>query len=50
MPLPALVAVILVSSGAVVWLVFQVRNMRRVKRNLQHWEKGEPLEGVGDWD
>jgi len=24
--------------------------MRRQKRNLVHWEKGEPLEGVGDWD
>jgi hypothetical protein len=50
MPLPALIAVVLVSLGAVVWLVFQVRNMRRQKRNLIHWEKGEPLEGVGDWD
>lgn len=50
MPLPALVVVTLVSIGAVVYLVFQVRALRRQKRNLQHWEKGEPLEGVGDWD
>ncbi len=50
MPLPVLVVVVLVSIGAVVWLAFQVRNLRRQKRNLQHWEKGEPLEGTGDWD
>ncbi|HXU61098.1 MAG TPA: hypothetical protein VN962_05310, partial [Polyangia bacterium] len=50
MPLPALIVVILVSIGAVVHLVFQVRALRRQKRNLEHWEKGEPLEGVGEWD
>jgi hypothetical protein len=50
MPLPALIIVLLVSLGCVVWLVFQVRNLRRQKRNLEHWEKGEPLEGVGEWD
>jgi hypothetical protein len=50
MPLPALIIVILVSIGAVVWLGFQVRTLRRQKRNRIHWEKGEPLEGVGDWD
>ena len=32
------------------FLVRQVRELRRRKRNLKHWEKGEPLEGVGDWD
>ena len=50
MPLPALIIVLLVSLGSVVWLIFQVRNLRRQKRNLKHWEKGEPLEGVGEWD
>lgn len=50
MPLPALIVVTLVSIGAVVYLIFQVRTLRRQKRNLEHWEKGEPLEGVGDWD
>jgi hypothetical protein len=50
MPLPALVAVILTSIGCVIYLVFQVRSLRRQKRNLEHWEKGEPLEGVGEWD
>ena len=50
MPLPALIIVVLVSLGSVVYLVFQVRNLRRQKRNLIHWEKDEPLEGAGDWD
>jgi hypothetical protein len=50
MPLPMLIIVILVSGGCVVFLVQQVRALRRQKRNLKHWEKGEPLEGVGDWD
>ena len=50
MPLPMLVIVILVSAGCVVFLVQQVRDLRRKKRNLEHYEKGEPLEGVGDWD
>jgi cell division protein FtsL len=50
MPLPMLIIVILVSAGCVVFLVRQVRELRRQKRNLEHWEKGEPLEGVGDWD
>ena len=50
MPLPALIAVVIVSIGCVAFLVVQVRNLRRQKRNLVHWEKDEPLEGVGDWD
>ncbi|HVV50262.1 MAG TPA: hypothetical protein VHO06_11425 [Polyangia bacterium] len=50
MPLPALIAVVIVSVGCVIFLVSQVRKLRRQKRNLVHWEKGEPLEGVGDWD
>ena len=50
MPLPMLVIVILVSAGCVVFLVQQVRDLRRKKRNLEHFEKGEPLEGVGEWD
>jgi hypothetical protein len=33
-----------------VFLANGVRTLRRRKRNLAHWEKGEPLEGVGDWD
>jgi hypothetical protein len=50
MPLPMLIIVVLVSAGCVVWLVRQVKELRRQKRNLRHWERGEPLEGAGDWD
>jgi hypothetical protein len=50
MPVPMLIVIILVSAGCVVFLVQQVRDLRRRKRNLEHFEKGEPLEGVGDWD
>ena len=50
MPLPMLIIAVLVAAGCVVWLLRQVRELRRRKRNLEHWEKGEPLEGVGDWD
>jgi heme/copper-type cytochrome/quinol oxidase subunit 2 len=50
MPLPMIVIVAIVSLGAVVFLVQQVRSLRRRKRNLKHWERNEPLEGVGDWD
>jgi len=45
-----IIIVVLVGAGCVVFLVQQVRALRRQKRNLEHWEKGEPLEGVGDWD
>lgn len=50
MPVPAIVIVVLVSAGCVAFLVGQVRTLRRRRRNLKHWERGEPLEGVGDWD
>jgi hypothetical protein len=50
MPLPALIVVTLVAAGCVVFLVNQVRDLRRRKRNLKHFENNEPLEGVGDWD
>ena len=50
MPLPAIIVVVLVSIVCVLFLVNQVRTLLRRKRNLRHWEKDEPLEGVGDWD
>jgi hypothetical protein len=50
MPLSMLVILVLVSAGCIVWLVQQVRRLLRQKRNIRHWEKGEPLEGAGDWD
>jgi len=30
-------------------VVQQVRDLLRQKRNLKHWERGEPLEKVDDW-
>ena len=50
MPLPMLIIVIVVGACCVAFLVKGVRTLLRRKRNIRHWEKGEPLEGVGDWD
>ncbi|HEY4395352.1 MAG TPA: hypothetical protein VGP64_14880 [Polyangia bacterium] len=50
MPLFAKIAVTIAIIGAVAFLISQIRALRRQKRNLSHWEKDEPLEGVGDWD
>jgi hypothetical protein len=51
MPLPAIVAVSIAVIGSAVFLGNGVRTLRRRKRNLAHWEKGEPLEGGrDDWD
>jgi hypothetical protein len=50
MPLFAAVALTITVAGSVAFLANSVRQLRRRKRNLEHWEKGEPLEGVGDWD
>jgi hypothetical protein len=50
MPLFAGVALTITVMGCVAFLANGVRHLRRRKRNLEHWEKGEPLEGVGDWD
>jgi hypothetical protein len=50
MPLWAKIATAIACIGAAAFLIAQVRTLRRRKRNLAHWEKDEPLEGVGDWD
>jgi hypothetical protein len=50
MPIFAAVALAITVIGAVAFLANGIRQLRRRKRNLEHWEKGEPLEGVGDWD
>jgi hypothetical protein len=50
MPWPAVIAVTLVSIGCVAFIVNGIRTLRRRRRNLARWERGEPLEGVGDWD
>jgi hypothetical protein len=50
MPVSAKIIVGLVVVGAIAFLVHQVRDLLRQKRNLKHWERDEPLEKVGDWD
>ena len=50
MPLPARIAVTLTAMGSVAFLVSQVRELLRRKRNLKHFERDEPLEKAGDWD
>jgi hypothetical protein len=50
MPLPAIVIVVIVAVGCLVWLTFQIRTLLRRKRNIKHWERDEPLEGANDWD
>jgi len=51
MPLPAIVAVSIAVAGSAVFLTNTIRDLRRRKRNLEHYEKGEPLEGgADDWD
>ena len=50
MPLPAKIAVTIATIGSIVFLVHQVRELLRRKRNLKHFERDEPLEKAGEWD
>jgi hypothetical protein len=51
MPLPAAIAVTIAVLGSAAYLTNTVRTMLRRRRNMKHWEKGEPLEGgIGEWD
>ena len=45
MPWPLRVCVILAILGGAGMIVRQIRDLRRQRRNLKHWEKDEPLEG-----
>ncbi len=49
MPLSLAVLVAIAAVGAVVLWANQIRTLRRRRRNLRHWERDEPLEGVDDW-
>ena len=49
MPLSLAVLVTVAAVGAVVLWVSQILALRRRRRNLRHWERDEPLEGVDDW-
>ena len=35
--------------GFLAMVIFQVRDLLRRRRNLKHFERGEPLEKVDDW-
>jgi hypothetical protein len=50
MPVHFKVLVAMAVVGSIVFLGNGIRTLRRRKRNLEHWKKGEPLEGAGDWD
>lgn len=50
MPLPAKIIVGIAILGSIAFLVYQVRDLLRQKRNLKHWERDEPLEKAGEWD
>jgi hypothetical protein len=49
MPPAVAVIVVVVAIGAVIFWANQIRALRRRRRNLRHWERDEPLEGVDDW-
>jgi hypothetical protein len=49
MSVPIAVILALAVAGSVGLWVNQIRTLRRRRRNLQHWERDEPLEGVDDW-
>ena len=50
MPLPLRVCAIIAALGGAGMIVRQIRDLRRQRRNLKHWEKDEPLEGGDGWD
>lgn len=50
MPLAAKVIVTITVLGSIALVVYQIRDLRRRRRNLKHFERGEPLEKPDDWD
>jgi hypothetical protein len=50
MPLPAKIMVAITTLGSIALIVHQIRDLLRRRRNLKHFERGEPLEKVDDWD
>jgi len=49
MALPLAIIIAGAAIGAVVLWANQIRTLRRRRRNMKHWERDEPLEGVDDW-
>jgi hypothetical protein len=50
MPVHFKIVVAIAVIGSIAFLANGIRTLRRRKRNLERWKRGEPLEGVGDWD
>lgn len=49
MPGTAGVIVGITVLGSIAMVVFQIRDLLRRRRNLRHFERGEPLEKTDDW-
>jgi len=43
-----IIALAILGSAVMIWN--QIRQLRRQRRNLRHWERGEPLEKTNNWD
>ena len=50
MPMSFRIIVSIACLGGIAMIVRQVRDLRRQKRNLKHWERDEPLENTDGWD
>ena len=50
MPTSFRVLVSMAVLGGLAMIVKQVRDLRRQRRNLKHWERNEPLESTDGWD
>jgi hypothetical protein len=50
MPTSIRILVSIATLGGLAMIVKQVRDLLRQKRNLKHWERGEPLEKTDGWD
>jgi hypothetical protein len=42
--------VTITTLGSIAFITYQVRELLRRRRNLKHFERGEPLEKADDWD
>jgi hypothetical protein len=50
MPTSIRILVSIATLGGLAMIVKQVLDLLRQKRNLKHWERGEPLEKTDGWD
>lgn len=50
MPTSIRILVSIATLGGIAMIAQQIRALLRQKRNLKHWERGEPLEKTDGWD